>query len=157
MVTTSLQWVMVNSGRSSTGTLLVGFRPFVWSLRMLRCAAQDITQGSPYGMGTLNALTPQFKRIASIQGDITLQGPRRFFLEHLAHKRNAWSFGTTPFCLIYPPVSRSYFSEQHHEIHACTRFRTQRPSPIFLSTRFPDPIGSRRTYQTSLISTKEVL
>ena len=94
MVTTSLQWVMMNSGRSLTSTLPVGLRRFVRSPRILRYVVQDVTQGSPYGTGTLNALTPQFKRIASIQGDITFQGPRRFFLEHLAHERNAWSFGT---------------------------------------------------------------
>lgn len=40
------------------------------------------------------------------------EGPRRFFLEHLAHEQNAWSFGTTPsFLLINPTVSRSYSSE----------------------------------------------
>ena len=88
---------------------------------------QDVTQGSPYGTGTLNALTPQFKRIASIQGDITFQGPRRFFLEHLAHKQNVWSFCTTHSrLLIHPVVSRSFSSEQHHEILAYPRFCAQR-------------------------------
>jgi len=52
----------------------------------------DLAQGSPYDTGALNALTPQFKRIASIQGDIIFQGPKRFFLEHLAPEQNAWSF-----------------------------------------------------------------
>ena len=89
-----------------------GFGPILRSLGILRRIVQDVTQGSPYGTGTLNALTPHFKRIASIQGDITFQGPRRFFLEHLAHEQNAWSFGTTPLSLlIYPTVSHSYFSE----------------------------------------------
>ena len=72
-----------------------GFWIALRSLRILRCAVQDITQGSPYGTGALNALTPQFKRIASIQGDLIFQGPRRLFLEHLAHKQNAWSFCET--------------------------------------------------------------
>ena len=126
MVTISQQWVMMNSRRSSNNILLVGLRPFLRSLWMLRCVAQDVTQGAPYGTGTLNALTPQFKRIASIQGDITFQGPRRFFLEHLAHEQNAWSFGTTPFhLLIHPTVLLSHSSEQHHEIHARFRFCTQ--------------------------------
>jgi len=70
-----------------------GFNPFLRLLVKLRRIVQDVTQGSPYGTGNLNALTPQFKRIASIQGDISFQGPRRLFLEHLAHKQNAWSFG----------------------------------------------------------------
>ena len=72
-----------------------GFWTVLQSLRILRYPVQDVTQGSPYRTGTLNALTPQFKRIASIQGDIIFQGPRRLFLEHLAHKQNAWSFGET--------------------------------------------------------------
>ena len=122
---------MMSSRRSSTSTLLVGIGSFLRSLKMLTCVVQDVTQGCPYDTGTLNTLTPQYKRIASIQGDITFQGPRRFFLEHLAREQNAWSFGTTPFhLLIYPTVSRSYPSEQHHEIHARSRFRTQQPLSI---------------------------
>ncbi|KAJ8081169.1 hypothetical protein PM082_018012 [Marasmius tenuissimus] len=53
---------------------------------------QDITQGSPYDTGILNALTPQFKRIASFQGDAVFQAPRRFFFEHLSGRQNIWSF-----------------------------------------------------------------
>ena len=33
----------------------------------------DITQGSPYDTGILNALTPEFKRVASILGDAAFQ------------------------------------------------------------------------------------
>ena len=128
----------MNSESSSTSILQVGFGPFPRSIYILRCIVQDVTQGSPYGTGSLNALTPQFKRIASIQGDITFQGPRRFFLEHLAPKQHAWSFGITPFrLLIHPAVSRSYFSEQHHKIHACPRFCTQNSYPL---VRPPDPL-----------------
>ena len=72
-----------------------GFRAFLRSMRILRYGVKDVTQGSPYGTGTQNALTPQFKRIASIQGDLTFQGPRRLFLEQLASRQNAWSYGTT--------------------------------------------------------------
>ena len=56
---------------------------FCWfvsaTFRSLTRVLKDVTQGSPYGTGTLNALTPQFKRIASIHGDM-FQGPRRFLL-----------------------------------------------------------------------------
>jgi len=101
-MTTSQMRIWVNSGRSTACILPVGFGPFLWSLGMLRyVTCQDVTQGSPYGTGTLNALTPQFKRIASILGDITFQGPRRFFLQSTAYKQNAWSFGTTPFRTIH--------------------------------------------------------
>ncbi|KAF9234882.1 Alpha/Beta hydrolase protein [Melanogaster broomeanus] len=41
---------------------------------ILRYYPADITQGSPFDTGTLNALTPQFKRIAAFQGDIVLPG-----------------------------------------------------------------------------------
>lgn len=53
---------------------------------------QDPTQGSPYNTGVLNALTPQFKRIASIQGDLLFQAPRRFFLEKRSGSQNTWAF-----------------------------------------------------------------
>lgn len=33
----------------------------------------DITQGSPFGTSILNALTPEFKRLAAIQGDLVFQ------------------------------------------------------------------------------------
>ncbi|KAF8262659.1 carotenoid ester lipase precursor [Lactarius quietus] len=53
---------------------------------------QNVTLGSPYGTGTQNAFTPEFKRIASILGDLIFQAPRRFFLNHSSDKQNTWSF-----------------------------------------------------------------
>ncbi|KAF8627374.1 hypothetical protein AX17_006189 [Amanita inopinata Kibby_2008] len=53
---------------------------------------EDITAGSPFSTGILNALTPQFKRIAAFQGDGVFQGPRRFFLDHTSGRQDAWSF-----------------------------------------------------------------
>ena len=55
---------------------------------------QNVTLGSPYDTGTQNALTPQFKRIASILGDLVFQAPRRFFLNNTLEKQNTWSFCT---------------------------------------------------------------
>ena len=52
----------------------------------------DITQGSPYDTGILNALTPQNKRIASFQGDAVFQAPRRFFLNARSGQQPTWSF-----------------------------------------------------------------
>ncbi|KAJ3511322.1 hypothetical protein NLJ89_g4169 [Agrocybe chaxingu] len=52
----------------------------------------DITQGSPFNTGTANALTPQFKRFAAIQGDIAFQAPRRFFSKFAARTQPAWEF-----------------------------------------------------------------
>ncbi|KAF8305166.1 carotenoid ester lipase precursor [Clavulina sp. PMI_390] len=53
---------------------------------------QDPTQGSPFDTGIANELTPEFKRLAAVQGDLVFQGPRRWFLQHVASKQNAWSF-----------------------------------------------------------------
>ncbi|OBZ71164.1 Lipase 4 [Grifola frondosa] len=52
----------------------------------------DITRGSPFNTGILNAITPQFKRIAAIQGDLVFQAPRRFFLQNRAGQQSTWSF-----------------------------------------------------------------
>ncbi|KAF9453329.1 alpha/beta-hydrolase [Macrolepiota fuliginosa MF-IS2] len=52
----------------------------------------DITQGSPFDTGILNAVTPQFKRIAAVQGDGALQAPRRLFLENTSGKQDIWVY-----------------------------------------------------------------
>ena len=52
----------------------------------------DVTLGSPFDTGTSNVLTPQFKRLAALQGDLAFQGPRRFFLAQVSGKQNTWSF-----------------------------------------------------------------
>ncbi|KAJ8519353.1 hypothetical protein ONZ45_g3707 [Pleurotus djamor] len=52
----------------------------------------SLIQGSPYDTGLLNALSPQFKRLASFQGDAVFQAPRRFFLEQRSGHQNAWAF-----------------------------------------------------------------
>jgi acetylcholinesterase len=59
---------------------------------LLTLYPQDVTLGSPYDTGTQNAFTPEFKRIASILGDLVFQAPRRFFLDHSSEKQNTWSF-----------------------------------------------------------------
>ena len=41
---------------------------------------EDPAYGSPYDTGSENAITPQFKRISAILGDLNFQAPRRFFL-----------------------------------------------------------------------------
>ena len=59
---------------------------------LLSLYPQNVTQGSPYDTGTQNALTPEFKRIASLLGDYTFQAPRRFFLHNLSDRQNTWSY-----------------------------------------------------------------
>ncbi|KAG6846275.1 hypothetical protein H0H93_014922, partial [Arthromyces matolae] len=52
----------------------------------------DITQGSPFDTGILNAVTPEFKRLAAFIGDGVFQAPRRFFLQQRAAKQPTWAF-----------------------------------------------------------------
>ncbi|ETW82195.1 Esterase/Lipase [Heterobasidion irregulare TC 32-1] len=52
----------------------------------------NVTQGSPFDTGNLNALTPQFKRLAALQGDMVFQAPRRYFLQNRYDKQNTWAF-----------------------------------------------------------------
>ena len=52
----------------------------------------DVTQGSPFDTGKLNALTPQFKRLAAFQGDSFFHAPRRWFLQHTTNTQNVWVF-----------------------------------------------------------------
>lgn len=59
---------------------------------LLELYPQDPTQGAPFDTGNNNTLTPQFKRMAAIQGDAFFTGPRRFLLDHVSHKQDTWSF-----------------------------------------------------------------
>ncbi|KAJ6488863.1 sterol esterase [Mycena sanguinolenta] len=52
----------------------------------------DPTQGSPFGTGTANELTPGYKRLAAFQGDILITSPRRFLLGHASARQNIWSW-----------------------------------------------------------------
>ncbi|PPQ91064.1 hypothetical protein CVT25_014732 [Psilocybe cyanescens] len=52
----------------------------------------DLTQGSPYDTGVTDALSPQFKRLASLQGDLTFLAPRRFLLQNRAGKQTIFAF-----------------------------------------------------------------
>jgi acetylcholinesterase len=79
---------------------------------LLTLYPQNVTQGSPFDTGNQNALTPQFKRMASIIGDFAFQAPRRFFLQTVSDKQKVWSFCTLP--VLFPafgPVSHSRFGE----------------------------------------------
>lgn len=49
----------------------------------------DITQGSPFDTGILNALTPEYKRIAAIQGDLVRIGFSQK-LVFFVHRRFVW-------------------------------------------------------------------
>ncbi|KAF8835930.1 alpha/beta-hydrolase [Paxillus ammoniavirescens] len=59
---------------------------------LLEFYSANVSQGSPFGTGELNALTPQFKRIAAFQGDVTFEAPRRFLLQNRSGKQPQWSY-----------------------------------------------------------------
>ncbi|KAJ7452156.1 Alpha/Beta hydrolase protein [Mycena galericulata] len=52
----------------------------------------DPTQGSPFDTGIADELTPEYKRLAAFQGDLSLIGTRRFFLQHASARQNTWSW-----------------------------------------------------------------
>ncbi|KIJ07764.1 hypothetical protein PAXINDRAFT_173304 [Paxillus involutus ATCC 200175] len=54
----------------------------------------NISQGSPFDTGVLNAVTPQFKRIAAFQGDVTFEAFRRFLLQQRSGKQPLWTYVT---------------------------------------------------------------
>lgn len=56
------------------------------------------SSGSPFNTGPANAETPQFKRLASFQGDFLFQGPRRLFLDVRSGKQPIWSFCESLIC-----------------------------------------------------------
>ena len=59
---------------------------------LLAVYPQDITQGSPYNTSIFNAMTPVYKQLAALQGDLVFQAPRRYFLQTRADKQPIWSY-----------------------------------------------------------------
>ncbi|KAJ7651345.1 sterol esterase [Roridomyces roridus] len=60
--------------------------------RIAELYPQDPAQGSPFDTGDANAITPQYKRLASFQGDYIFTGSRRFLLQQAAKTQPAWSW-----------------------------------------------------------------
>ncbi|KIM54296.1 hypothetical protein SCLCIDRAFT_1222166 [Scleroderma citrinum Foug A] len=52
----------------------------------------DPTQGSPFGVGMNDTLTPEYKRISAFQGDLYFQAPRRHALSIMSTTQNVWSY-----------------------------------------------------------------
>jgi acetylcholinesterase len=59
---------------------------------LLKYYPDDQRAGSPFDTGIKNALSPQFKRVAALQGDFVFHGPRRMFLNYRADKQKSWGF-----------------------------------------------------------------
>ena len=57
----------------------------------------DPTQGAPYGTGNLYQITPQWKRAASLLGDIALVAVRKAFTQTMAALgAPVWAYCTSP-------------------------------------------------------------
>lgn len=54
--------------------------------------SEDPAEGSPYGTGMNNSVTPQFKRIAAILGDIGFEAPKRAFVQARVNKQDIWVY-----------------------------------------------------------------
>ena len=63
--------------------------------RLLQLYPNDPTKGAPYGTGSDFELTPMWKRIASLMGDMNVIAVRRLFVEKLANLgQNTWTYST---------------------------------------------------------------
>ncbi|KAI9437416.1 Alpha/Beta hydrolase protein [Lactarius psammicola] len=77
---TYLKTYMLSSAKDSDVDLLLKYYP------------DDQRAGSPFDTGYRNAFSPQFKRIAALQGDFVFHGPRRLFLQNRGGKQKSWGF-----------------------------------------------------------------
>ena len=59
---------------------------------VLQLYPSDPSEGSPFNTSSNNTLSPQYKRISAIQGDIWLHGPRRLFFKYRSEKQKIWSY-----------------------------------------------------------------
>ncbi|RPD57249.1 carotenoid ester lipase precursor [Lentinus tigrinus ALCF2SS1-6] len=60
--------------------------------KVLELYPSDPAAGSPFDTGDANAVTPEFKRIAAMQGDWFFNAPRRQLLERFCSQRTAYNF-----------------------------------------------------------------
>ena len=62
--------------------------------QVMKYYPSDPPEGSPFDTGYLNMLTPQFKRLAALEGDLGYQAMRRFLLENRSGKQSIWTYRT---------------------------------------------------------------
>ncbi|KAI0690024.1 carotenoid ester lipase precursor [Cerioporus squamosus] len=60
--------------------------------KILKLYPSDPAEGSPFGTGTTEAFTSQYKRIAAIQGDWFFHAPRRQLLDRFSSTRATYNF-----------------------------------------------------------------
>uniref|UniRef100_A0A0S1MIC4 Carboxylic ester hydrolase n=1 Tax=Phakopsora pachyrhizi TaxID=170000 RepID=A0A0S1MIC4_PHAPC len=59
---------------------------------LLSLYPEDITQGSPFNTGHLNAITPVYKRYSALLGDFVFQSLRRKFMRVIQSKMPTWGY-----------------------------------------------------------------
>ncbi|KAF7329205.1 Carboxylic ester hydrolase [Mycena kentingensis (nom. inval.)] len=95
---TDFSWSSTNitTNDEFIGYLSSTLLPFATPAQIARIAElypDDPTLGSPFGTGTDNQLTPEYKRIAAFQGDFIFQTERRFLLQQAAKRgQKTWSY-----------------------------------------------------------------
>ena len=77
--------------------------------KVLQLYPSDPAAGSPFDTGAANAFTPEYKRIAALQGDWFFHAPRRLLLDTYASTHTTYNFRK----FIWPPrqlaqASRSF-------------------------------------------------
>ncbi|KAJ7121112.1 Alpha/Beta hydrolase protein [Mycena epipterygia] len=103
--------------------------------------------GSPFGTGLANQVTPEFKRVAAFEGDVVFNGLRRLLVQHASLTQNTWSwlnkrgkstpelgaFHTSDLALFFP--ANSTVPADHVAVDALS---TVRYSVNFLNTLDPN-------------------
>ncbi|KZV76829.1 carotenoid ester lipase precursor [Peniophora sp. CONT] len=59
---------------------------------LLELYPSDPAAGAPFDTGSDNAVTPEWKRLAALSGDLTFTAPRRYFVQTVANEQNTWVF-----------------------------------------------------------------
>jgi len=59
---------------------------------LLQYYPDDQRAGSPFDTGDRDIFSPQFKRIAALQGDFVFHSPRRLLLQNVAGRQKSWGF-----------------------------------------------------------------
>ncbi|KAJ7921393.1 sterol esterase [Mycena leptocephala] len=85
----------VNSNNNKFLTHVSSFLPKASPHQISRVAElypRDPALGAPFGTGSANQLTPEFKRISAFIGDLEFLSLRRLFLQHASRTQNTWSW-----------------------------------------------------------------
>ena len=72
--------------------------------KLLELYPSDPAAGSPFGTGDNFTYTPEYKRMAALQGDLLFIAPRRLLTQTLAGKQGVYSFRACSIDQSTPPA-----------------------------------------------------